>query len=125
MIIGIGVDIVEIERFQGVLKKNGPRFLKKVFTEREVAYCTGRRNAEQHFAARFAAKEATFKALRVSSRSAVGWKELEVVARRGYGPRMVLHGYAEEVAEKKGIKRIHLSLTHTAGGAAAWVIAEG
>jgi holo-[acyl-carrier protein] synthase len=121
MILGVGVDIIDVERIQAALTRpgTGERFRTRVFTPGEVAYCLPRRNAAESFAARFAAKEAMMKALG----HAYGWREIEVI--RGSGaPTLQLHGRAEHRATALGIRRIHLSLSHTATLAIAYVIAE-
>jgi len=121
MILGIGIDIVEVERIRAALEQSrtGERFRARVFTPGEVAYCSRRRNAHESYAARFAAKEAMMKAFG----RAVGWREIEVV--RGEGaPTIRLNGRAAERAAALGIRRIHLSLSHTATLAAAYVITE-
>ena len=121
MIIGIGVDIVEIPRIRAALAhpRTGERFRARVFTDDEVAYCERRRHAQESYAARFAAKEAMMKALG----AAMGWREIEVV--RGSGaPTIRLYDRAQTRAAALGIRRIHLSLSHTAETAIAFVVAE-
>jgi holo-[acyl-carrier protein] synthase len=121
VIIGVGVDIIEIARIRGALEnpKTGERFRQRVFTEGEIAYCSRRRLAYESYAARFAAKEATIKVLG----QAVGWLEIEVS--RTDGPPVVqLHGRARERADALGISRVCLSLSHTAELAIAYVVAE-
>jgi holo-[acyl-carrier protein] synthase len=121
MILGVGVDITEVARIRAALEnaRTGARFRARVFTPDEVAYCARRRNGYESFAARFAAKEAMMKALG----RAVGWREIEVT--RGNGPPTIrLHGRAQSRAEALGINHIHLSLSHTAEMAIAYVIAE-
>ena len=121
MILGVGVDIIDVERIQAALDhpRTGDRFRARVFTDGEIAYCTRRRHAAESYAARFAAKEAMMKAFG----RAFGWREIEVV--RGAGaPTLHLHGRAAQRATAMGIQRIHLSLSHTATLAIAYVIAE-
>jgi holo-[acyl-carrier protein] synthase len=122
MIVGVGVDIIDVERIEAALNRprTGARFRARVFTDGEVAYCAPRRNAAESFAARFAAKEAMMKALGNS----YGWREIEVIRSNG-PPSLRLHGRAQERAARLGIQRIHLSLSHTATLAIAYVIAEG
>jgi holo-[acyl-carrier protein] synthase len=121
MIVGIGVDIVEVERIRAAVShaRTGERFRTRVFTPDEVAYCARRRNGHESFAARFAAKEAMMKALG----RAYGWREIEV-ARADGPPAIRLHGRAQARADALGIRRISLSLSHTAEMAIAYVIAE-
>jgi holo-[acyl-carrier protein] synthase len=121
MILGVGVDITEVSRICTALEnpRTGDRFRRRVFTSDEIAYCVRRRNGHESFAARFAAKEAMMKALG----RAVGWREIEVV-RGGGAPTIRLHGRAHACAEGLGIRRIHLSLSHTGELAIAYVVAE-
>jgi holo-[acyl-carrier protein] synthase len=126
MILGIGIDIVEVARIRAALvnPRTGGRFRERVFTETEIAYCSRRRNGHESFAARFAAKEATMKALGHGFGQGIGWREIEVV--RGDGaPSVRLYGGAQQYADALGVRRVHLSLTHTADLAIAYVIAEG
>jgi len=103
----------------------GERFRDRVYTAREVAYCESRgRPRYQSYAARFAAKEATMKALGTGWNRNVGWSEIEVVRERGKAPTIALSGKAAAFAQRKQITRFHLSITHTAAQAIAHVIAE-
>ena len=125
MIIGIGIDVIEVERILRAIDHPewGERFRARVYTPGEIAYCTKRRRYGESFAARFAAKEATMKALGRGFGGGIGWREIEVV--RGSGrPTIVLNGAALERARALGVDRWHLSLTHTAETAVAYVIAE-
>ena len=99
---GIGVDLVKIPRMREVISRWDERFLRRVFTEEEIAYCRRRRDPIPHFAARFAAKEATLKALGTGLRMGVSWRELEVRRERGQAPTMVLHGRSRALALAKG-----------------------
>jgi holo-[acyl-carrier protein] synthase len=126
-IIGTGVDIIEVDRVERALTRvmTGARFRRRVFTEREVAYCESRgRPRYQSYAARFAAKEAAMKAMGTGWNRNVGWSEIEVVRERGHAPTILLHGKTAELARRRNIARFHLSLTHTAAQAVAQVIAE-
>jgi len=125
MIIGTGIDIVEIARFRKILARTGERFLTRVFTTEEQRFCLVRRDSVPHFAARFAAKEAAFKALGTGWAKGVTWFDVEVQRQENNAPVILLHGTASEIAESKGVVRIHLSLTHTDNWAAATVIFEG
>jgi holo-[acyl-carrier protein] synthase len=127
MIIGIGVDLIEVARIAEALHhaRTGARFEAKVFTPGEIAYCRRRRNAVESFAARFAAKEAAMKALgRGYLGGGIGWQQIEVVRERGR-PSILLTGRAKQQADQIGVTCLHLSLTHTAALAVAYVIAEG
>jgi holo-[acyl-carrier protein] synthase len=125
MIVAIGTDAIEVERVQRAVDhpRWGERFRQRVFTAGEIAYCTRRRRNAESFAARFAAKEAVMKALGTGYAKGVWWRDIEVVRETG-APRLVLHGGAATRAAALGITRWHLSLTHTAGQALAYVIAE-
>lgn len=122
MIVGLGIDLCEIPRIAGMLERWGDRFTEKVFTEGERAYALGRAGAAAHLAARFAAKEATLKALGVPA--GLSWHEMEVVGGGKEAPRLVLRGEAERAAAHLRVARVHLTLTHTVDVAAAVVVAE-
>ena len=115
----IGIDIVEIKRLSKVSKKWGDGFLKKVYTHRELAYARSKRFPYQHLAARFAAKEAIFKALGEVERDFVGWKNIEIL-NDAYGkPVVYWHGKAKEVLKKRKLKGAVVSLSHTENYAVA------
>jgi holo-[acyl-carrier protein] synthase len=109
---GIGIDLVQIPRMRRVIERWQDRFLGRVFTEREIAYCLARRDPVPHFAARFAAKEAALKALGTGLRLGVRWRELEVRRERGQAPTMVLSGRSREIGLARGGRRMLLALTH-------------
>lgn len=111
-ITGIGVDLVNIPRMREVIGRWRERFLQRVFTEAEIAYCQGRRDPVPHFAARFAAKEAGLKALGTGLRLGVSWRELEVRRERGQAPELVLSGRSKEIGRSRGGSRVLLALTH-------------
>ena len=111
-ITGIGVDLVNIPRMREVIGRWQERFLQRVFTEAEIAYCRGRRDPVPHFAARFAAKEAGLKALGTGLRLGVSWRELEVRSERGGAPELVLSGRSKEIWRSRGGSRVLLALTH-------------
>ncbi len=126
MILGLGTDLIEVERIQRSLNRFGEHFLQRVYTPAEIAYCQGRqKTAAESFAARFAAKEAGAKALGTGISRGVSWQEFEVRRARGHAPELHLHGRAEEIAAALGILHLALSLTHTRGLALAVVVAEG
>lgn len=116
--VSVGVDVIEIERVAATLARFGDRFLERVFTEGETAYCRGR---APQLAARFAAKEAVMKALGTGTRG-VGWREVEVTRKRTGEPGIALHGRAAERAARLGIDRIAVSLSHSRHYAVASVI---
>jgi holo-[acyl-carrier protein] synthase len=109
---GIGVDLVKIPRMREVIARWQERFLRRVFTEGEIAYCRARRDPVPHFAARFAAKEAGMKALGTGLRLGVKWREFEVRRERGEAPTLVLHGRSRELSLARGGRRMLLALTH-------------
>jgi holo-[acyl-carrier protein] synthase len=126
-IVGTGVDIIEVERVERALTRHvtANRFRQRVFTKNEIAYCESRGHPRyQSYAARFAAKEALMKALGTGWSRQIGWGEIEVVRRRGHAPTIMLHGKAAEFARRCNIVRFHLSISHTATFAVAYVIAE-
>lgn len=122
-VLGIGLDLCAVDRMDAALARHGDRFLARIFTDAERAYAAGRANRGEALAARFAAKEATSKAL--GAPRGIDWHDVEVTpARSGiHGPGVVLRGRAREVAAQRGIVRVLLSITHAAGVAAAVAIA--
>jgi holo-[acyl-carrier protein] synthase len=116
----IGVDIIEIERIAAIIDRFGDRYLQRVYTNRELAYCNGRTTS---LAARWAAKEATAKAL-ATGIGAVDWQEIEVVNADNGCPSLILHGKAVDLAEQKGISEFAVSLSHTKDYAVAFVVGE-
>ncbi|MGA3137112.1 MAG: holo-ACP synthase [Terracidiphilus sp.] len=124
MIIGSGVDLVEIGRIQQSMDRYGQRFLDRVYTTAEQSYCLSKRKSAESFAARFAAKEAGAKALGTGISYGVSWLEVEVVREPSGRPTLQLHGRAAEIAAHLGVARAALSLTHTAGLAMASVALE-
>ena len=124
MIVGIGIDISEPHRLEEAVGRYGRRFLERVFTPREIAYCESKRNKWERYAARFAAKEAAFKALGTGWRRGVRWQEAEVVNQPSGKPTLELTGKAREFAHRLGVQAISLSLTHSTQFALAQVIFE-
>lgn len=124
MIVGTGIDITEVARIAAAIERYGERFLRRVFTPREVEYCRSKRNANERFAARFAAKEAGMKAIGTGLRRGVTWQDVEVTHQPGGRPTLVFTGKAAEFAAKLGVKQVALSLTHTEETAMAQVILE-
>ena len=123
MIVGTGIDIVEVPRIAASLDRFGERFTRKIFTDDEIRYCESKQNKAERYAARFAAKEAAMKALGTGWRG-LGWKEIEVRRRPGSRPTVVFSGRAAELAERFGVVRASLSLSHTGQHAIAEVILE-
>ena len=124
MIVGSGIDLAEIGRIQKSVERYGKRFLNRVYTAAEQAYCLRKRNAAESFAARFAAKEAGAKALGTGISYGVNWLEIEVVREAGGRPTLQFHGRAAEFAARLGAARSALSITHTTDLAMASVVLE-
>jgi len=116
----IGVDIVELDRIAQSAERFGDRFLKRVYTERELTYCNGRITS---LAARWAAKEAVAKALGTGI-GQVGWQEIEVISDLNCRPTLHLHGAAAELATRLGIDEFAISLSHAKDYAVAFVVGE-
>ena len=123
MVVGLGVDVFDVPRMDEELRKDSGVALQ-LFSPEEVSYCESQRYPARHFAVRFAAKEAVFKALGVDGCAAPRWRDVEVVLTPGGGREVVLHGTLKELAERRGVRRLHLSLSHTRALAMAGVILE-
>jgi len=125
-ILGIGMDVVETKRIADSLERFGDRFLHRVFLDGEVAYAQRMKFPHLHLAARFAAKEAISKAFGTGIGKEIGWRDLEIVREPSGQPRVVLHGRALEYAKIRGVREIHVSLSHTAayGAASAVIVGE-
>jgi holo-[acyl-carrier protein] synthase len=124
MILGIGIDLLDVARVARELEEDDRGLLPEFFTKAEIAYCSGKRYPARHYAARIAAKEALFKALG-SSTPENYWKSIEVVRGREGPPQLVLSGPVKIAADQLGVKNIFLSLSHTDDMATASVILEG
>jgi holo-[acyl-carrier protein] synthase len=124
VIVGVGIDIVEIDRFSQALDRHGGRFEARVYTDAELAACRDRGDRVLALAARFAAKEACLKALGTGWSEGIGFRDVELVREGNTAPRLVLHGQAARRAESRGVVRSHVSLTHQPGSAAAVVVLE-
>ena len=125
MLIGTGVDLIEVERIAHSIERYGERFLRRVYTDHEIAYCNRKRGSAESFAARFAAKEAGAKALGTGISRGVTWNEFQVARNPGGRPVLELRGRAALLAEELGVRAISLSLTHTGSLAMATVLMEG
>jgi holo-[acyl-carrier protein] synthase len=124
MIISIGIDIIEVARIREVLLRT-PRFRERVFTTAERAYCDSRGAvAAQHYAARFAAKEAALKALQTGWRGGISWQDVEIASRDSGAPYLVLHDSVKDLFDKSRATAAHLSMSHTSEHAIAQVILE-
>jgi holo-[acyl-carrier protein] synthase len=124
MIVGLGIDLERIDRFGELLERWGERFTRKLFTDRERSACEQRARPAQHYAARFAAKEAALKAMGDWHGQGLDWHLIEVVNQASGAPTLELHGNAATWARHKGASRWHLSLTHSPDSACAVVILE-
>jgi holo-[acyl-carrier protein] synthase len=125
MIVGMGIDIAEVPRIKAVIEAQKERFLRRVYTREEVAYCEHFKNKYERYAGRFAVKEAAMKALGTGWSCGVRWVDVEVVRQRGGRPTLSLKGEARKIADGLGVKNIAVSITHTARQALAQVIFEG
>src|SRR5436190_4102293 len=124
MITGLGIDIIQNDRIRASITRFGPRFLNRIYTETEIAYCNGCADPTIHFAARFAAKEAAFKALGTGWAAGVKWKDVEVRRLASGKPELHLYGEALAVATEMRATRFHVSLTHDQLISSAVVILE-
>jgi holo-[acyl-carrier protein] synthase len=124
MIIGLGVDLAEVNRLRAAIERRGEAFLHRVYTEREIAYCERHRNRFERYAGRFAAKEATMKALGTGWSHGVRWVDIEVARLATGKPTLALHGATLGIAEHLGVKNITVSITHSGDWAFAQVIFE-
>jgi holo-[acyl-carrier protein] synthase len=124
LVIGLGTDLIEIERIERSYARFGEAFLNRVFTPGEVAYCMRKKNFAESLAARFAAKEAGAKALGTGISRGVNWKEFEVRRAPGQRPELHLSGRALEIAGRLGIRHISLTLSHSRTVSIAMVVAE-
>ena len=123
-IIGIGVDLVDCNRIQNSIDRFGERFLKRVFTEGEIAYSNSMKFPARHLAARFAAKEALSKAFGTGIGKAMGWRDLDVRKKESGEPYVVLSGGAERMANEREVGRVWVSLSHTDESAMATIVLE-
>jgi holo-[acyl-carrier protein] synthase len=112
MIVNVGADLVSIPRVQRLVEAQGARFLHRLFTAEERAYCDAKNAPAQHLAARMAAKEAVMKVLHAGPADGVGWKDVEITHAKDGAPGVVLHRRARELASEAGVARVHLSLSH-------------
>lgn len=124
MIVGTGIDLIEIERIQQSVDRFGKRFLDRIYTPAEQAYCLRKRRSAESLAARFAAKEAAAKALGTGISRGVSWLEIEVTRAPGGRPGLLFSGRALQIAERLGVACALLSLTHSTTVAMASVVLE-
>lgn len=124
-IIGLGTDIVETVRIGRMIEKHGELFIKRVYTEEEARYCQDRKQYLQHFAGRWAAKEAVMKTLGTGWAKGVGWRDIEVVSQSSGAPTIAIHGGAQVIADKLGITQVLITISHCRSYATATAIAIG
>src|SRR5258705_10871670 len=125
MIVGLGVDITEVDRVRGAIERQGQTSVNTLYTAKERAYCEKFKNKYERYAGRFAVKEATMKALGTGWSRGVRWVDIEVVREISGKPTLELHVEAKKIAGKLGVKHIAVTITHTANQALAQVIFEG
>jgi holo-[acyl-carrier protein] synthase len=124
MIVGSGVDMIEIARIADALARYGDRFCQRIYLPGEIRYCRSKKNGAESFAARFAAKEAAAKALGTGIQHGVAWRDIEVVRAPSGRPTLLFHGRAAVVAGKLGVRNAVISLTHSRTQALAQVVLE-
>jgi holo-[acyl-carrier protein] synthase len=124
MIVGLGIDIAEIDRIEAAIKRHGEHFLRRIYSADEIAYCESHRNKAERYAGRFAAKEAAMKALGTGWSKGVRWVDIEVAREPGGKPTLRLSGGAAARAKQLGVQNISLSITHSGNTALAEVIFE-
>jgi holo-[acyl-carrier protein] synthase len=124
MIVGMGIDLIEIERVQKAHRRYGRRFIDRLFTHEEASYCLRKKNPYESLAGRFAAKEAVIKAFSRGFGGRWKWKHIEVVRESSGKPTIRLEGILEELRLQRKIERIHLSIAHSKRDATAIVVCE-
>jgi holo-[acyl-carrier protein] synthase len=125
MILGVGIDIIEVARIASSYEKFGERFMNRILLPDETAYCLLHKNPAPFVAARFAAKEAISKAFGTGIGAALGWHDMEIRRKETGEPFVILHGKGEKLFESRGAKQLLVSLSHTQSYAAATAILEG
>ena len=125
MTIGVGTDIVRVERIRESVERHGDRFLRRIFTAGEIKYCSERRRKFEHLAGHFAVKEAVLKALGTGASKGATLRQVEVTHDAAGSPTALLHRGALRVAEERGISHVHVSLSHEETFAVALAVAEG
>ena len=124
MILGTGIDLIEVARIAASFAKFGNRFVNRVLLPDEIAYCLAHKNSAPFLAVRFAAKEAVSKAFGTGIGAALGWQDIEIRRRESGEPFVVLHGRGQELFEARGAKKLHITLSHTENYATAAAILE-
>lgn len=124
-ILGIGTDIIECLRIAQMIERHGELFIRRVYTEHEIGYCSTKKASTQHYAGRWAAKEAVLKVLGTGWKRGISWRDVEVRNKPSGAPTITLYAGARDVAEQLGMKKLHLSISHCRSHATAYAIAEG
>ena len=124
-VLGIGTDIIECLRIAQMIERHGEIFLTRIYTSHEIEYCTARKASTQHYAGRFAAKEAVLKALGTGWTRGIHWRDIEVRNEMGGKPRIALGGGARDLCEKLGISEMLISISHCRNYATAYAMAVG
>ena len=125
MILGVGIDIIEVARIASSFEKFGERFVNRILLPDEIAYCLSHKNPAPFLAARFAAKEAISKAFGTGIGAALGWQDMEIRRKKSGEPFVVLHGKGKALFASRGAKQLPISLSHTQNYAVATAILEG
>jgi holo-[acyl-carrier protein] synthase len=125
MILGTGIDLCEVARMEAKVQASADDFIHAVFLPAEIAYCETKRRPAEHFAARFAAKEAVVKSLAAAEGAGAFWLDIEIIKEKDGRPVVGLTGRTQEMADRLGVRRVFLSMTHTGDLAAATVVLEG
>ena len=124
-VVGIGTDIVECLRIAQMIERHGELFLARVFTSNEIEYCSSRRTATQHYAGRWAAKEALLNALGTGWRRGIGWRDIEIRNNRAGAPSVAFRGGTRDIVERVGIQELLISISHSRSHAVACAVAQG
>ncbi|HZM03515.1 MAG TPA: holo-ACP synthase [Candidatus Saccharimonadales bacterium] len=125
MILGTGIDLIEVQRVEASYEKFGERFLQRILRPSEVAYCLSHKSPGPFLAARFAGKEAVSKAFGTGIGAQLGWQDIEICRKDSGEPYIVLHGKGQTLLAERGGRLVHISLSHTAAHATAMAILEG
>jgi len=124
-ILGIGTDIIECLRIAQMVERHGDLFIRRVYTEHEIDYCSPKKSSTQHYAGRWAAKEAVLKVLGTGWKRGISWRDVEVRNKPSGAPTITLYAGARDVAEQLGIQKLHISISHCRSHATAYSVAEG
>ncbi len=123
MIMGMGIDIVDVRRIEGIIFRWQEKFLRRIFTEREISYCNNKKNPAQRFATRYAAKEAFIKALYPKGTEGINFKDIEI-GEKDHRPAIIMYDKVKKHVEGKGVKNIHVMVSHDGNYGIANVILE-